>query len=165
MRDGNLGGKLVMQKTFYFLKEMGVKVPFNFRWAQMGPYSFELANVMERTSSRGYAPYTGEYQYIGNNFRNIPELNVPNSIGLFFKQMDKFAKKQGLNQIFFYETAASLHFLYKYNNLQKSDDAFARLRALKANRMDLLEPSLEPAWHFLAKKKLIDDEMAAEELF
>jgi uncharacterized protein YwgA len=38
-------GKLDMQKSLYFMKELGYSIPFNFRWVKLGPYSHELASV------------------------------------------------------------------------------------------------------------------------
>ena len=156
IRDGRILGKLDIQKTFYFAGELGLNVPFNFRWGKLGPYSYELSNVMNRVSNQGIAPYTGEYRYNERNFRDVTEINISPEVQRFFIDIENLVERNGYDWINFIEALASIHFLYKYSNIKERNRIFKRLRELKSERMDFLEELLEPAWEFLDNHELIN---------
>ena len=153
---GSIEGKLALQKTFYFVKEFGLYVPFTFRWGKLGPFSYELSNAMSRVSSRGFAPYNGTYQYNERFFRHVEVLEIPPNIPQFFYDIETICENNGFNIVYFYEALSSVHFLFKYSELVKRRDIFNRLHDLKPNRMKILDPLLLHAWDFLQEHGLLE---------
>lgn len=162
IRDGKILGKLDMQKTFYFVRELGMIVPFNFRWGKLGPYSYELSNVMNRLSSQGYTSYSGEYIYNEEPFRYVEEMEIPIDIQRFFIDMEDYTEQNNYNWINFIEAAASIHFIFKYSNIHSQDRVFQRISELKTDRMPFLSRLLEPAWDFLGMHNMFQDNSAGE---
>jgi uncharacterized protein YwgA len=146
-------GKVDMQKSLYFMKELGYLVPFNYRWSKLGPYSYELANVLERLTSQGYLRYTGRYELDEKHFRFV-EPNVTPELERFFLTLEKFCNKNNLKDIDFIECAASLHFIYKNYPNKEKEVIFRRLASLKPDRMDAFQPLMEHAWEFLKEQGL-----------
>jgi len=156
LRDGKIYGKLDMQKTFYFAKELGLPIPFKFRWGKLGPFSYELSNVLERITSQRYIKYDGTYHYNEDDFRYVDDLKIPEHIWTFFDDINDICDENGYDLIYFIECLASLHFLNKYSGVRNKRAIFERLRDLKKDRMPFLESLLEPAWMFLEKHELIE---------
>jgi len=156
VRDGNVHGKVDMQKTFYFAKELGVPVPFNFRWGKLGPFSYELSNVFDSITRQGLIQYDGSYRYDERNFMYIEETDIPTIVSRFYYDIDDICEDNGYNRINFIECLASLHFLYKYSMMPDREATFSRLRSLKENRMNLLNHLMMPAWQFLLDHNLLE---------
>lgn len=156
VRGGNVLGKVDMQKTFYFAKELGVPVPFNFRWGKLGPYSYELSNVFDSITRQGLIRYDGSYRYDERNFQYIEEIELPPIVSSFYYEIDDICEDNGYNRIHFIECLASLHFLHKYSKMPDREATFSRLRSLKQNRMNLLDPLMGPAWQFLLDHNLLE---------
>lgn len=155
MREGKIYGKVDMQKTYYFTKEFGVFVPFNFRWGKLGPFSYELSNTFDIITRQGHISYDGSYHYDESNFRYIEDVELLSIIPQFFYELDDECEEQEYNRIHFIECLASIHFLYKYSGMENRDDTFSRLRTLKQNRMEFLEHLMIPSWQFLLKYNLV----------
>lgn len=160
LREGEILGKLDLQKTFYFAKELGVSIPFTFRWGKLGPYSYELSNVIERLTSHQFIKYiNGRYER-GVRHEDVDPLELPQRVQegarKFFDDLNDIRdEKPYIDPIYFIECLASIHFLYKYSGLRKKEEVFERLRQLKKERMDFLEPLMEDSWKFLKKHDLI----------
>jgi len=150
-----VNGKVDLQKSFYFMKEIGLIIPFNFRWSKLGPYSYELDNVIERLTNQGYLLYNSKYELYDKAFKNI-EPNYPTKLATFFDDLnDTCSSKLDYNEVYFIECAASLHFIYKYSNIRKKDASFKKLEELKPDRIEILKPYMNDAWIFLSRQKLI----------
>ncbi|MCJ7760962.1 hypothetical protein MUP59_07485 [Candidatus Bathyarchaeota archaeon] len=67
----SINGKVDLQKSFYFMKELGLVVPFNFRWSKFGPYSYELDNFADRLVAERYMSYVGKYVKNDRAFTHI----------------------------------------------------------------------------------------------
>lgn len=148
-------GKLDMQKSFYFMKELGYIVPFNFRWSKLGPYSYELANILDRLTTQKFLKYDGRYEIDEKHFRYLKP-NVTQKMKNFFLEIESISNQKTFSDVDFIECAASLHFIHK-NSIKKSkEDVFKKLAALKPNRIDSLSPIMEDAWEFLKEQGLLD---------
>jgi len=155
--DGSLQGKLDLQKSFYFSRELGLQVPFKFRWGKLGPYSYELSNVMNRVSAQGFVPYRGGYEYNESRFRDIRELDVSPPVYVFFDDLQDTVEETEFDRISFIEGTASLHFLRKYSGMPDKESTFEKIYELKEDRMDFLAPLLNEAWEFLLRHDLIEE--------
>jgi uncharacterized protein YwgA len=149
-----VNGKVDLQKSLYFAKELGLSVPFNFRWSKIGPYSYELANVIDRLVNQGYLEYRGNYVLVGRSLSRI-QVNYSANLGTFFDTLNDLCREKKYNEVYFIECAASLHFIYNYSNIRKKDAAFRTLKELKPERIGCLEPYMEDAWDFLVKQGMI----------
>lgn len=148
-------GKVDMQKSLYFMKELGLLVPFNYRWSKLGPYSYELANVLEQLTTQGYLRYTGQYELDERRFRYV-ESNATPKMENFFLGLERVCNQNNFNDIDFIECAASLHFIYKNSHNKEKEVVFERLESLKPDRMDAFRPLIEYAWSFLKEQGLLD---------
>ena len=147
-------GKLDMQKSLYFMKELGYLIPFNYRWSKLGPYSYELAHILNRLTTQGYLKYTGRYELNEKYFRFIkPE--VKERFEKFFFDIEKLCNEKKLSDVDFIECAASLHFIYKNSETKNKEEVFGRLASLKPNRMTALKPLEADAWNFLQEHSLL----------
>jgi len=149
-----VNGKVDLQKSFYFMKELSILIPFNFRWSKLGPYSYELSNVIDRLLHQGYLSYKGFYSINDEYFSSI-ETKYPSKMGFFFDTLNDICEENDYNEVYFIECAASLHFIYKYSNIRSKESTFVRLHELKPARIDLLEPYMETSWTFLVEQELI----------
>jgi len=150
----SVNGKVDLQKSFYFMKELGMQIPFNFRWSKLGPYSYELSNVVERLINQGYLNYRGFFLLDDDVFTGF-EVSYPPKLGVFFDELNDICEEKSYNEVYFIECAASLHFIYKYSNIMEKESAFIRLHDLKPQRIELLSPYMEDSWTFLTNQGLI----------
>jgi len=149
-----VNGKVDLQKSFYFMKELGLPILFNFRWSKLGPYSYELSNVVERLINQGYLQYKGFFS-LNDAFFTALEAVYPPKMGEFFDELNDICEEKGYNEVYFIECAASLHFIYKYSKITQKELAFSRLQDLKPERIELLEPYMEDSWQFLDRQDLL----------
>ena len=136
------------------MKEIGCLVPFEFRWSKLGPYSHELANIIERLTVESYLKYNGRYELNERNFRFIKP-NITPKIGRFFNSLEKVCNENKLNEVDFIECTASLHFIYKYSRINRKEEAFKKLALLKPDRMPNFTPLINEAWDFLKGQDLV----------
>ena len=149
-----VNGKVDMQKSLYFMKEFGYAIPFRFRWSKLGPYSHELANILEHLTVQGYLNYTGQYDVNEKYFRFV-EPHITSEIKNFFYNLENICNKNNYNEIDFIECAASLHFIYKYTSTKTKEKTFKKLAMLKPERMPKFTPLVNSAWGFLKDNGLI----------
>jgi len=147
-------GKVDMQKSLYFMKELGYLVPFNFRWSKLGPYSYELANVLERLTTQRYLIYTGRYELDERHFRFVKP-DVTPELKKFFYALEKICNKNDFSDIDFIECAASLHFINKNSRNRTREVVFRKLASLKPNRIDAFRPLIRQTWNFLGEQGLL----------
>jgi len=147
-------GKVDMQKSLYFMKELGFLVPFNYRWSKLGPYSYELDNVLERLTSQRYLKYTGRYEIDERHFRFVETKATP-KLRDFFLAIERVCNKNNFNDIDFIEAAASLHFIYKNSSHKRKEEVVSTLASFKPDRMQAFEPLIDAAWQFLETQGLL----------
>jgi len=156
LRGDQIFGKLDMQKSFYFAKELGLPVPFKFRWDKLGPFSYELSNVLEIARRRGFLVYNGTYKYNEHRFENVENFeDISDEVYSFFDDLIDAIEENNFDPVYFIECLASLQFLYRYSGLSTKKSTFDRLRILKQDRINNLEPLMEPSWNFLVKHNLV----------
>jgi hypothetical protein len=155
LRENEVVGKVDLQKSFYFAKELGLEIPFKFRWDKLGPFSYELSHVASLATNNGYLEYEGQYVLKERSFRELDILPIPERVGNFFDNLNDFISQEECNRVLFIETLASIHFLYEHSGLRSREDIFRRLGELKSERITLLEEYLDPAWDFLIENDLI----------
>ena len=150
-----VNGKVDLQKSFYFMKELRLPILFSFRWSKLGPYSYELSNVIDRLIHQGYLVYRGDYLLNDRYFSSI-EASYPSEMGVFFDELNDICEENDFNEVYFIECSSSLHFIYKYSNIKQKEIVFSRLHELKPERIELLEPYMEDSWAFLEEQDLIN---------
>jgi len=149
-----IDGKVELQKSLYFMKELGYPIPFNFRWNKLGPYSYELANIIDRLTVQGYLDYTGRYELNKNYFRFVTS-NVTPKMKTFFNAMERICNMNKFSSVDFIECAASLHFIYKYTSVRQKEKTLEKLAILKPDRIQSFIPIEDNAWDFLKGQGLV----------
>lgn len=56
-------GKIQLQKLIYFLKSLGVKIPYGYVVAKYGPYSAELSKKLDEMEFNDYIKSINNYNY------------------------------------------------------------------------------------------------------
>jgi len=154
-------GKLDLQKTVYFMKRLGVEVPFDFRWNILGPYSYELAHYCRYLEADGLLIYSGTYSFDKEKAASyVPSLSREMRIRLtrFFQRMKHICEKNGYDKVQFIECAASLDFLRQnvLNVRAERDSIFSLLERLKPDRTGIFQRIQSEVWNFLVSEGLIE---------
>jgi uncharacterized protein YwgA len=158
---GAILGKLDLQKTVYFMKRLGVRVPFEFRWNLLGPYSYELAHYSVHLEIEGLLSYSGKYQLNEDKAeeyrsRHTLSQDMIERIKRFFDNMEKLCREKSYDKINFIECAASLDFISQNVTVRRNkDDVFHLLEKLKPEK-EVFKTMREDAWEFLRIEKLVD---------
>lgn len=160
---GAISGKLDLQKTIYFMKRLGVNIPFEFRWNLLGPYSYELAHYCTFLEIEGLLSYSGNYslnQEKAKEYETYSTLSqeMIEKLQHFFGKMDEICEKKGYNRVNFIECAASLDFI-RQNLTDKNsnkDKVFRLLEELKPEKIEVFKKIREDAWEFLKSEELVN---------
>jgi len=155
LRDFKIAGKLDMQKSFYFAKELGLPIYFKFRWGKLGPFSNELSYALSVITNKGFISYNGNYEYEEKNFRHVKYLELNKNVNKFFNELNDYAEKNSVDEIFFIETLASMHFLHKYSNIPSKEGVISKLGELKTDRVSMLSPYYDSSWKLLQKHGMV----------
>ncbi|MEM2087544.1 MAG: hypothetical protein QW797_08970 [Thermoproteota archaeon] len=159
---GTILGKLDLQKTVYFMKRLGVKIPFEFRWNLLGPYSYELAHYCTHLEIEGLLSYSGTYwlnEEEAEKYRLGSSLlpDIAGKVKRFFDKMHKLCEEKRYNRVYFIECAASLDFISQNVTVEKSKDSvFSLLEKLKPEKTDVFREMREDAWEFLRSEELVN---------
>lgn len=159
---GTILGKLDLQKTVYFMKRLGVKTPFEFRWNLLGPYSYELAHYCTHLEIEGLFTYSGAYRLNekeAEKYRLGPALppDIVEKIKRFFDKMRELCEEKGYDRVYFIECAASLDFISQNVTVEKSKDTiFSLLEKLKPEKAEIFRDMRENAWEFLRSENLVN---------
>lgn len=158
---GTILGKLDLQKTVYFMKRLGVEIPFEFRWNILGPYSYELGHYLSILEIKGLLSYSGTYKINEEEaelYKSYLTLSseMINRIKSFFNNMHNLCTEKNYNKVNFIECAASLDFINQNVTKEKSKDiVFSLLEKLKAEKKKLFSEIREDAWEFLRSEGLL----------
>ena len=158
---GTILGKLDLQKTVYFMKRLGVKIPFEFRWNLLGPYSYELAHYCTLLEIKGLLSYSGTFRLNeekAEEYRLDLPKDVAEKIKRFFEDMDGLCEEKGYDRVVFIECAASLDFINQNITAEGSrkDAVFSLLEKLKPEKAEKFREMREDAWMLLIREKLVD---------
>jgi uncharacterized protein YwgA len=159
IRQGLLG-KVDCQKTAYFMKRLGVDVPFSFRWNIFGPYSYDLAHYCNYLEIEGLIEYSGTYSLNKERAKLYPAtLKADNAERLrrFFTKVKEICEAKGYDKVLFLECAASLDFI-RMNALKKmanKQTIFTLLEKLKPQRTSAFREIREDCWNLLKEEGLI----------
>lgn len=153
-------GKVDLQKTVYFMKRLGVSVPFDFRWNILGPYSYDLAHYCDHLAIEGLFRYSGRYvlnKEKAKTYVSNLESQTRKRIEGFFRRVEEICNTNGYDSVFFIECAASLDFILQ--NVSKKSKRktviYFLLEALKPEKAELFRRFREDAWSLLIKEGLI----------
>ena len=135
----NLDGRIVFQKTIYFLQEFKVNLGYGFSWYIYGPYSTSLAmsgfELIKKMGNLSEIKFTKkEYE---NNFQQF----------LIFLG----SKKNDSNWL---ELLASLHFLKKIYPTESKEQIIARV--MKKQPYLNKKEFCETGWKYLKEFKLVE---------
>ncbi|MBO3842691.1 MAG: hypothetical protein FGF48_09810 [Candidatus Brockarchaeota archaeon] len=159
---GSILGKLDLQKTVYFMKRLGMKVPFEFRWNLLGPYSYELAHYCTHLEVEGLLSYSGTYQLNEEEAKKYRlssafSPDIVERIKNFFDKMHKLCEEKNYDRVYFIECAASLDFISQNVTVEKSkDNIFSLLEKLKPEKAETFMEMREDAWAFLRSEGLVN---------
>ncbi|MBO3840481.1 MAG: hypothetical protein QXS66_07105 [Thermoproteota archaeon] len=159
---GTILGKLDLQKTVYFMKRLGVRVPFEFRWNLLGPYSYELAHYCTHLEIEGVISYSGNYKLNekeAEKYRSSLSMSPDTleRVKRFFDKMQELCEKKGYDRVHFIECAASLDFISQNITTEESKhDVFSLLEKLKPEKAKIFKEMREDAWKFLRSEKLVE---------
>jgi len=153
-------GKVDLQKTVYFMKRLGVSVPFNFRWNIFGPYSYELAHFCDHLVVEGLFRYTGRYilnekkaEMYASNFSP----RIRKRIEGFFRRVEETCSTHRYDSVRFIECVASLDFVLQNvsKERKRKEVVYSLLGALKPERAELFKTFREDAWNLLVNEDLV----------
>ncbi len=159
---GKMLGKVDFQKTIYLSKQLGVSIPFEFRWDKLGPYSFELAHFLNQLVARdsffidrgGYIvnredPLVGQSQSLTTIDRGMKQ-----KLTKLFKSIRQSVHQNHFRIPTFMECLGSIHFIK--TSLEHSDKeiVFHTLTLLKPRRVNEFSPMTEEAWDLLKRNGL-----------
>jgi len=160
---GSILGKLDLQKTVYFMKRLGIRVPFEFRWNLLGPYSYEFAHYCTYLEIKGLISYySGAYQLNDDEAKKYEKGSTLSSDAIdrvkrFFDNMNKICEEKNYDKVLFVECAASLDFINQNITTKKSKEVvFSLLEKLKPEKAETFRKMREDAWKFLKNEELVN---------
>ena len=155
-----LRGKVDCQKTAYFMKRLGVEVPFNFKWNVFGPYSYDLAHYCNYLEIDGLIQYSGTYLLNKDKAKSYISTLKPETVKRlenFFKKADEICEASGYDKVLFLECAASLDFIQSNvrEDMRKKETTFKLLEELKPEKREKFRRMKDYAWDLLINEQLI----------
>jgi len=155
-------GKVDFQKTVYLAEQLGVDLPFAFRWDKLGPYSFELAHFINQLLARGtFYIDRGTYRVNQRDLdferlKNLTTIDSEKSARLvaFFRSIRNAVRRNHFNIPLFMECLGSLRFIKTSLETSDRDRVFHILQQVKPNRTNEFSPMLEEAWTLLERNDL-----------
>jgi uncharacterized protein YwgA len=161
LKNGMLG-KVDFQKSVYLVKQLGVYLPFEFRWDKLGPYSYELAHFVNQLVARNtFSIDSGTYKA---NLKDILtkqsaslttiDYETEKRISRLFSSIRQTVHRRGFYIPTFMECLGSIHFIKTSLEKSNKEDVFSILKTLKPNRFDEFTPMMEEAWILLKRNNL-----------
>lgn len=155
-------GKVDFQKTIYLCKQLGVYLPFEFRWDKFGPYSFELAHFVNQLVARNSLSISkGTYlahseDPLTDHARELATIDdeMMRRLTALFRSIRQTVHQNGFSIPAFMECLGSIHFIK--TSLETSDrrTVFDALEQLKPSRAHKFSPMVEEAWNLLNRNGL-----------
>lgn len=155
-------GKVDFQKTVYLAKQLGVYVPFEFRWDKLGPYSFELAHFVNLLVARDiFLIEKGKYianseNTLVNQSESLTTISHETQGRLFrlFNSIRQTVRNEGFRIPNFMECLGSIHFIKASLQNPTEERVFHTLELLKPDRVNEFAPMRERAWSLLEENNL-----------
>jgi hypothetical protein len=159
---GGMLGKVDFQKTIYLAKQVGVYLPFEFKWDKLGPYSFELAHFLNQLLARGlFCVDRGTYLVNPEDVRvnRLEPLTTIDSrmrhrLISLFEAIRRTVHENGFHIPTFMECLGSLEFIKNSLEQAHKTHVFHALELLKPNRINEFSPMLEESWNLLEQSGL-----------
>lgn len=159
---GGMLGKVDFQKTIYLAKQLGVFIPFEFRWDKLGPYSFELAHFLNQLVARNSILIDkGKYvvnpeDLLVNQLHSSTTIDstTRNDLTSLFRSIRQTVRQSGFHIPTFMECLGSIHFIKTSLEISDKDSVFRTLELLKPNRLDEFSSMTEEAWNLLERNGL-----------
>jgi uncharacterized protein YwgA len=159
---GGMLGKVDFQKTVYLAKQLGVDMPFEFRWDKLGPFSFELAHFINRLLVRNtFRIESGKYVVNTENSLAMRaeslttiDSGTRQELDSLFRSIRRTVHQNGFHIPTFMECLGSILFIKE--SLENSDKkvVFESLELLKPNRAGEFSSMKEAAWNLLQRYEL-----------
>jgi uncharacterized protein len=115
LNDGELVGKVRLQKTFYLLDACGLQSGFDYDFHFYGPFSADLSRIADDATALGRIDFEDKYGYHNvpyRVFRTSRDAPLPNRLGVFsaaeVREKLKLMAKYSAAEL---EVAASIVFL------------------------------------------------------
>lgn len=153
-------GKVDLQKTVYFMKRLGVSIPFNFRWNILGPYSYDLAHHCDHLVIEGLFRYTGKYILNKEKAKTYVSNLKPQTkrrLESFFGEVEEICNADKYDFVYFIVCAASLDFILRNvsKKAKKKRMIYLLLNALKTEKAERFRRLRDDAWNLLVDEDLI----------
>jgi uncharacterized protein YwgA len=159
---GGMLGKVDFQKTVYLAKQVGVCLPFEFKWDKLGPYSFELAHFVNQLLAKElFCIDRGKYTVNPRNMRvnwlervATIDSTTERSLMNLFESIRQVVHEKGFYIPTFMECLGSLEFIKSSLEEAGKSHVFQALEFLKPSRTTDFSPMLEDAWSLLERNGL-----------
>ena len=142
-RVGNLNlntfeGRVIFQKTIYFMQVFGINFGYSFNWYIYGPYSPELTKDGYRLKEEKILEKVPKLKFVN------PELEDK-----FNKFLDFISKKKSAKWL---ELLASIHFLVQLLTKKGKNEI---MKIILKKQTHFTKEDFEEAWGYLKKEGLI----------
>jgi len=159
---GDMLGKVDFQKTVYLCQQLGVFMPFEFRWDKIGPYSFELAHFLNHLVARNLLLIkSGQYSVnlddpLARQSESITSITprMQENLARFFKSIRRKVHEKSHNIPIFMECLGSIRFIKTSLENPSKTTVFRTLRQLKPHKAKQFSSMAEDAWYLLEKHGL-----------
>jgi len=122
--NGEKAGKIQLQKFIYFLKSLGIKIPYSYVIAKYGPYSSELSKKLEEMEFNDYIQGINNYNYEISNPEKNNILNIINNDEKYQNVIEEFQRiYEMLPSVDFddIELYSTVHYCYNSLRIIKDD--------------------------------------------
>lgn len=130
-------GQPIVQKTFYFLKAVGVDLSFDFSFCHYGPYSFGLQRILEKLDLYGlmsieYNLETGRYCYNLTSYgrKIVDSVIVDDALEAHLDHVLNLIATRSIKEL---ELISTIHFVQKEHLPPNDTDLVDIVRYLKCN--------------------------------
>jgi len=155
-------GRVDLQKTVYLSKQLGIYLPFEFRWDKLGPYSFELAHFVNQLIARNaFLIERGKYiinptDPLVNRSASLTTINnvMEQKLAKLFASIRKTVHRNGFHIPTFMECLGSIHFIKTSLENYNKETVLHTLELLKPKRTHEFSLMKEEAWNLLGQNDL-----------
>lgn len=159
---GEMLGKLDFQKTIYLSKQLGVFIPFEFRWDKLGPYSFELAHFINQLVARksffidkgSYKVNPDDHLVEQSKFLTTIDGKMKRKLTRLFSSIRQTVHQNSFHIPKFMECLGSIHFIKTSLETSNKRTVFLMLKQLKPSRVNEFSSMKEEAWNLLEQNGL-----------
>lgn len=159
---GEMLGKVDFQKAIYLSQQLGVFIPFEFRWDKLGPYSFELAHFLNQLVARNsFSIKSGKYLVnptgsLVSRSESLTTINatMEEKLTKLFRSIRRSVRQNHFHIPTFMECLGSIHFIKTSLEASNKRTVFHTLGLLKPRRVHEFSSMIEDAWSLLKQNGL-----------